>query len=400
MSKPDIGVVIPHLSDGGAEKVLSVLSTEMEDFDWSFYLFEDRVGYPIRGDVHTLELTTAGDKGVAGKLAKLGKGVVNLERLKQSERPDIALSFLTLPNIMNLLTSGGQPTLVSERTNLSTALVGRAGRVYGNLVRRLYPKADGIIVLSHGAANDLTTNFGVPESLMEVIYNPIDAGAIRRRSLESSPGFEGAPLLVHAGRMVREKSQWFLVEVVAELKKRRPGTRLVFLGDGPLKPKLVERAKSHSLRCTHAEDDTPGDIHFIGFQSNPFPFIAAADLFVFTSSCEGLGNILIETLATGTPIVSSDIDSGPREILAPDTPALMRTDKEDPTRCGLLMPAPTEFETDNASSLVRVWADSIEAAIDDQDRLKKWREGAVQRAKDFDVTAIIPQWQSYLENWV
>jgi glycosyltransferase involved in cell wall biosynthesis len=108
-----------------------------------------------------------------------------------------------------------------------------------------------------------------------------------------------------AGRLTRQKDFATLLRAFALVLKRRP-VRLLLLGDGP------ERKRLESLA---AELGISAVVDFYGFVANPFPFIARSDLFVLSSAWEGFGNVLVEAMALGVPVVSTDCPSGPREIL-------------------------------------------------------------------------------------
>lgn len=175
---------------------------------------------------------------------------------------------------------------------------------------RLYPFADQVIVTSHGVADDMTDYTGLAREHIEVVPSPVvpDELLHTTQPRPEHPWFHdhGPPIVLSVGELGQRKGYDVLLRAFALLHDQRPA-RLLILGRGKLKAELERLATE--LGITDAVD-------FAGFQSNPFAFMAHADLFAFTSRWEGLGFVLIEALAMGTPVVSTDCPSGPREILA------------------------------------------------------------------------------------
>ncbi len=175
---------------------------------------------------------------------------------------------------------------------------------------RLYPFADQVIVTSHGVADDMAGYTGLAREFIEVVPSPVIPDELLHTPQASPkhPWFhdDGPPIVLSVGELGQRKGYDVLLRAFAILHAQRP-CRLLILGRGKLQDKLQQLAGE--LAITDAID-------FAGFQANPFAFMAHADLFAFASRWEGLGFVIIEALAMGTPVVSTDCPSGPREILA------------------------------------------------------------------------------------
>ena len=173
----------------------------------------------------------------------------------------------------------------------------------------LYPKADGIVAISTGVAADLAKITGINVSDIHIIPNPTVSPEIH--GLAEHPvdhpwlAEKTLPVIMGAGRLTRQKDFGTLIRAFALLRKRMP-VRLIILGEGNRRKDLTALA---------AELGVSGDIDLVGFVRNPYAYMKKADLFVLSSIWEGLGNVLIEALALGVPVVSTDCPSGPREIL-------------------------------------------------------------------------------------
>jgi len=322
---------------------------------------------------------------------------------------DTVLSLMERSNFVNILAarSSGHRAVVCERTHPSVDFSGVRGALMKPIIRKLYPEADLIISNSKGNACDLTENFGIPPEKIRVITNACDTEAIKNAAAEPLEGRHKAifsrPVIITSGRMRTQKGHWHLLRIFAELRKTRPEAALVFLGEGELQLKLLNLCASMGLKAYAPGRASPAqgteDVFFLGFQKNPYKFLSRAGLFAFTSLWEGLPNSVIEALACGLPVISSDCRSGPREILAPDTDFKTEAATPEETAFGLLMPqfqiAEPDF-TPEASGLERLWAKHISSLMDDKARLERCGAAGRKRAEDFSLKTKISEWQAVL----
>ena len=230
------------------------------------------------------------------------------------ERPDVLLSSSNPANLTALIArrmaGSDTPVAISVNVQASSAAT-RAGRhpLLAKLMRRLYPEADSIVAISQGVADDLASFASLAPSRIETIHNPVDAARIAELGAEphSDPWLvEGAvPLVLAVGKLKRQKDFATLLRAFAKLRARRP-VRLVILGRGP---------EHGALRRLASELGVAGDVRLPGFARNPAAWMARASVFAVSSAWEGFSNVLVEALACGTPVVSTDCPSGPAEIL-------------------------------------------------------------------------------------
>ncbi len=197
-------------------------------------------------------------------------------------------------------------------TNLSAALAGRGWlkRVTRTLpMRWSYRMAERVIAVSRGVAEDTARVTGLPPERISVAHNPVITP--RLLALAEEPvehpwlGDPEAPVILGAGRLTRQKDFPTLIRAFAQARATRP-CRLIILGDGGQRNELLALA---------AELGVAGDLDLPGFAANPYAWMRAADLFVLSSRWEGSPNVLTEAMACGTPVVSTDCPSGPRETL-------------------------------------------------------------------------------------
>ncbi len=233
------------------------------------------------------------------------------------ERPEALLSAPTLGNIAALwarrLAAAPTRILVSEHNPLSIRVARRRVRrttQLPRLVRHFYPRADAIAACSKGVADDLATTTGLPRDAIEVVYNPaVNHGGVAREAAEpvDHPWFAPgeAPVILGAGRLSPQKDFATLLRAFALLRRKR-AARLMVLGVGSETERLVGLAAKLGIR---------EDFALPGFVPKRLAYFSRAGVFVLSSAWEGLPTVLIEAMACGCPVVSTDCVAGPAEIL-------------------------------------------------------------------------------------
>jgi glycosyltransferase involved in cell wall biosynthesis len=230
--------------------------------------------------------------------------------------PTVMLSTPNQANIVAILARrlAGVETrlIVREASTLSLAAsnaTNRRGHLRPFYTRLFYGKADGIVAISEGVADDLAACARIDRTRISVIYNGID---VLETLCEAAEPVDHAwlrpgepPVILGAGRLHKSKDFPTLIRAFAKLR-RRCEARLIILGEGE------ERVK---LQALILDLGVKRDAELPGFVKNPFAYMARARVFAFSSAWEGFGNVVLEALACGTPVVSTDCPSGPAEIL-------------------------------------------------------------------------------------
>jgi glycosyltransferase involved in cell wall biosynthesis len=287
-------------------------------------------------------------------------------------QPEILFSAETPVNSLAIMARqfAGHPKhlIVSEHNHVSSVAknaVRLGDRLRPLLVRYLYPQADLIVSVSNGIAEDLAGSYRMDRNKIRTIHNMFDVKKIAAdsRIKPDHPWFKenNLPIIVNMGRLVPQKDQATLIKAFALLRAHRP-CRLMILGDGPERSKLMHLAR---------ELNVMDDIFMPGFVTNPFSFMATAKVFVLSSAWEGLPGALIEALACGLPVVSTDCPSGPAEILQNG-------------KFGVLTPVGNE----------QALAEAILQTLDHPHPSGM----LLQRAMDFSVENIIPQYRDIFQS--
>lgn len=306
----DLAIYLPSLTGGGAERIMVTLANEIAGMGYGVDLVLASAEGPFLEDVSPKV------RVVGLKSKRVVSSLPGLVRYLRRERPRTMLSALNHANIIAIfarqLSGCDARLLVSEHNNLSiTKLRNKSVRtiVVHSLMRRVYPWADGVIAVSGGVCNDLTRLFGLSPESVKVIYNPIVTPALLELAQEpvDHPWFGNGnpPVLLGVGRLTVQKDFATLVRAFS-LAVRKQECRLVILGEGELRSELEVLIR---------ELDLQDKVLLPGFVKNPFAWMAHADLFVLSSAWEGFGNVLVEAMACGTQVVSTDCPSGPAEIL-------------------------------------------------------------------------------------
>jgi glycosyltransferase involved in cell wall biosynthesis len=196
----------------------------------------------------------------------------------------------------------------SYRT-LPMATLGRKDQILRHAVRWAYPRADAVVAVSQQLAGELEQFLGQSAGTVQCLYNPVigkDLAQLGGAAL-SHPWFATGqpPVIVGVGRLALQKDFANLLQAFALLRQRRPA-RLMVLGEGPLRADLQQLAEQLGVAA---------DVALPGFDPNPYRFLSRAAVFALSSQYEGLPTVLIEALALGTPVVATDCQTGPREIL-------------------------------------------------------------------------------------
>jgi glycosyltransferase involved in cell wall biosynthesis len=232
------------------------------------------------------------------------------------EQPRYLVSSMSHANLISLwaarLARRQTPVMVTVHNTMSQSTPaegGMAGRLSSQMLRTFYPWARTVVAVSQGAADDLVRTTGLPREKVHVIYNPVITPELLAMAREAPdhPWFAPGepPVVLGVGRLTRQKDFPTLIRAFAEVRRHRPA-RLIILGQGE------DRA---ALEALLAELGVAGDVALPGFRENAMAYMACSSLFVLSSAWEGLPTVLIEALAAGTRVVSTDCPSGPREIL-------------------------------------------------------------------------------------
>lgn len=409
--------IINNLGGGGAERVVSNLCKGMGGYEKYGIIFENIVEQKVEATVISIESPPS--KNIFKKILKFFVRFFKIKKLKKQKiKPDYAISLLEPCNFLNVITKSKEKTILSfhshysvsfpEALSFTQSLSGKIlFYIYKTVFKFLYNRADVLVSVSRGVAQDLIKNFGLNPNKMKVIYNPFPIEEIEKLSKEELGNYEPIfkyPVLISAGRLTKQKGHWYLLRIFKKLKEKYSNLKLIILGEGKLKDYLVEFSQNLNLKTFVWDRDTLSDkfdVYFLGFQKNPFKFISRSKIFVLPSLWEGFGNVLVEAMACGIPVVSSDCKSGPREIIAPEIALDERIEKPFFGEYGILIPPfESKFKSpeETLEEKEKMWIEVLEKLLNDEELRKNYSIKAKQRSRDFTLEKIVREWENIFQN--
>lgn len=305
-----IALVTSSMAGGGAQRAVAKLASGLvrRGHDVDLVLAHAVGAYlaEVPAEVRVVDL----------HVPRVAAAVVPLARYLRRERPAVVFSVLDYVNVVSVvaraLSRVDVPLVVSERNTLSAAVAHTSRRrtqLMPRLIRWAYPRADAVVAVSQGVASDLVEVCGIEASHVHVLNNPVVTPETARMRSEpvDHPWLRDPtlPVVLAVGRLVPQKDFGTLLEAFA-IARRSRAARLVILGEGPQRAGLEQLARRLGIA---------DDVDLPGFCANPYAAMAAADVFVLSSAWEGSPGVLIEAMSCGTPVLSTDCPSGPRQIL-------------------------------------------------------------------------------------
>ncbi len=369
-----ISVYIPDLRTGGAERIVVHLVNEFASRGISTDLVLSRLEGSYLTDVNEgvniINLNATRYPGYAAMGAYRP-----LRSYFEQKQPTVFLSALARANVVALLAHRMAKVdtriVVSEHNTLSSRIKGSKDlkmKALPWMIRLTYRWADNIIAVSDGVGDDLAQTCSINRNQIKTIYNPVYNRSIPQKSKEKPdhPWFDESKkkkeIIVAVGGVDVQKDYPTLLRAFSRVQRNR-SVQLIIVGTGD----------KQELKKLVSELGIQEKVSFPGFVDNVYSYMGNADIFVLSSRWEGLPTVLIEALACGTPVVSTNCPSGPNEILS---------DGE----YGPLVPVGDH----------RALAEAIEKVLDDPIDSKKLR----RRAEDFSVEEIADQYlETLLPNW-
>ncbi|HQR04146.1 MAG: glycosyltransferase [Proteobacteria bacterium] len=292
--------VLTNLAGGGAEKAVAKLAAALVGcgHEARLVLLEDRIDHALPAGVPVEALGGIASKGWLGKRRLAAKLRARVQALGPQDLIVSSLPFADEVSVLACLPRHVCRIADTLSVDLDRLPPRRAARRLGRY-RAMYGSRP-LVAVSAGVADDLHRRLGLGGPVT-TIPNLFDAGAIRAAATASA-ALPAQPYVIHVGRLARQKRHDLLLDAWSRIDS---GHLLVLLTPPCAALQAMIDARSLARRVVVA-----------GFQANPYPWIAGADLLVLCSDHEGLPNVLIEALLCGTPAVSTDCPSGPREILA------------------------------------------------------------------------------------
>lgn len=302
-----IGLLLPRFNAGGAERVMVDYANLLVKAGYQVTFFVGVAKGPyqqlLTNEVAVIELGQA----------RILLAVLTLRKALKKHGVDVLIATLLNANLTAILATklfgSGTAVVIREATTPSKAIQYGKRKVLYRMARQLFKKADSIIAVSQGVKTDLMQFYGLPDKLIKVIYNPNFISY--SPEVPDHPFFQGDhKVILGVGRFVPVKNFPLLIQAFSKVQAQFPEARLLILGKKGLNLAEEERVQA---KIDSLELETVIDI--LDFQPNIADYLSHAKLYVLSSDYEGLPNVLIQSLACGTAVVSTNCCTGVSEIL-------------------------------------------------------------------------------------
>ena len=379
-SKKNLMLMVPMLHQGGFERVCIKTARLLKDYyNVCILIFSSRdINFDITG-LEVIDIDVPARKGLVNKVINVFKRVNKVKRIKKERGIDIAYSFGSSANYVNVLSKGKESVLTGLRcqTDMDNK----------REVKLFCRRSAQVLSCSKEIVRQLLSDYNYNRSTF--IYNPLDVEDVKNKAAETIEDFPFAgddiKTISCMARNDHIKGIWHLVKAFYLVQVRHPECRLVVMGAGNW-DRYKEMAKKLGIR---------DKVAFMGLKKNPFPYVAASDIYVCSSNREGFPNAVLEAMALKKPVISADCKTGPREILLsedeyedlikriPDGSSIT-----EPLRgeYGTLIPDMDDnedFDPENIIEEERMLSKEIIRLLDDEELLKRCEKKSYERALCF-----------------
>lgn len=369
VGKKKVMLIVPMLHQGGFERVCVATARLLEPYcEVTIVIFSAMdIAYDING-LRVIDLHMKSVDGLLGKLRNVFRRSRRVSRLKKELGIDIAYSFGPTANLVNVFSRSAGQVWCGVRSYMDM----------GNprMLKLFCSRSDKIISCSRIIESQIRQQFSCSHT--ETLYNPFDQKRLQEQAQaeERLPFDESARVIVSMGRQDDVKGFWHLLKSFSLVHEKHKDTRLVIVGEGDFNEywKLA------------ADLGVEEAVSFPGVKRNPFPWLNQGCMYVMTSLNEGFPNVLVEAMALGKPVISTNCMTGPAEILSEDFQKV--TGREEYVDCeyGILIPNLSKEKNMDASVITqeeRELARQMERLLEDPALYDKYRKASIQRAAEF-----------------
>lgn len=383
-----IAIIIPHLNDGGAERVAANIGVYFESIDCEVIYFvarqNEETDYKHVGKVIQVPMNYHGYKGKS-QIRQLIWEASRLRKLKNKYKIDISISFMPICNLINILSKDKDKIVVSLRSVTSVMVAKNPRKIYHNkwIFRYLYQMADKIVFVSDYCRSDWKNSYGDIRHKTCVIYNPICKPENAKKENELPYGKHA---VISVGRLHPIKQQWYLLRVFSEVVKECPDAQLIILGEGQLRRSLEALSKKLGISK---------NVHFLGRVADVESYLKAAKVFMMTSEAESFCCAILEAMQCGIPVVTNDCPGGIREVFGVgEHPKYNK--RNYVTKCGVICPRLDTAKYDAYEPLTlqeKMMANAVLSIFNNDEQWKHMSENCIQNASRFTLDNIGKRWE-------
>lgn len=380
--------IIGNIRNGGAERALTNICNGLKDIHNIYLVVSDKRNYDFMPDVKVIEIPN-----LLGKHRKI-IGIFELKKLKKELKIDIAISFITSNNIVNYFSKYKEKVVFSVRNFMSqkakydTKLI----KACYNLVKN---KTDLIVAVSESVRVDQINNFRVNPNKIITISNfcnikQIEKEASQRIEKDMKHLFQGKTIIT-SGRLHNQKGQWHTIRAFSKVVEEIPDAKLILTGRGALEDYYKKLIRDLKLE---------NNVFLIGFVDNVYKYMKNSNIFLLNSFYEGMPNVILEAMACGLPIISTDSPGGSAEILAPNRKINSHVKKRYDAPYGILIPICDGIKYTADDSLTKneiLLANTMIDLLNDKAKQKHYSKMSLERIQNYSKENVIEKWNNIIE---
>lgn len=389
----NIAIIIRSLGGGGAERVAQILGNYYVGKGENVYYFLGdtpvKQAYSVKGKIVNTGIKSCVSNnffGDAQALVKLFRASFQMRKYKRKYKIDVAISFIEESNYLNVL-SRGREKVITRVCIILSKCAACSGIFYNkNVVKFFYNMSDKIVVLCDDAIDDMNRNYNVSLKKMVKIPNPV----LEVPLCDSGIDWEyGDKVIIAVGRLAQQKQHDRIIRAFSYVCEHEQAARLLILGEGPLEEYLKNICERYNLT---------DKVIFAGFKSNVGDYLRSSRIFVMASESEGMPNSMLEAMANGLPVVTTDTPGACAEILGKRGISGKCKDIEY-CKYGILTPY--------ISGTVRVGSalekeelllgQAMLELLSNDEQHKKYSERAYKRASMYNIDKIMKKWNQLLK---
>lgn len=363
----NIMILVSRLSNGGAERVAKNVAEELnKKYNVILTTIYDKTDEDYECNVKRIIL------GSNARILKDYSLVKQLRKIKQENNITHTISFCSRVNYLNVMSRENDISIISIRNYLSKS---EKEKKYKHINKKTAKIADKVVVVSKILEQEQIEEFGANKEKIYVINNFCDTEKIER-SIEKDI-IKDENTVINIGRLTYQKGQIHLIRAFKKVVEEIPNAKLIILGKGELKQELEKEIERCNLQ---------GNVFLKGFQKNPYIYLKKSNLFVLSSFYEGMSNVILEAMACGLPIISTDCRAGTREIIAPSTELNEKNTEYTKEEYGILVPVIKNEKDENCLT------QAIIEVLRNNKLGDYYAQKSKERIKDFSKEKIMRKW--------
>lgn len=385
----NIAILVPSLGIGGAERVAAFLGNYYYEKGYHvFYFLLANCGksfFPAKGTIVKTHVFSPFLRGERNDIVReLAFAARSYRKLKKRYRIDVAISFMETCNYINICSKGREKVVISVRTVLSERNECKGILLNKNWIKTLYNRADQVVAVSEYVKNDLSKKYAIRDKKLVAIPN---ISVLYESIHEDLPWEYGVKTIVSVGRLDPIKQHERMIRAFSYVSKRQPEARLLLVGGGNQLNYLKDICKKMQI-----EDN----VIFIGESTDVGYYLHHARAFVMSSRVDGFPNAMVEAMACGVPVITTDSRGGCGEIVG----KVKSADGIQYCKYGILTPH-MEGKPPEQILLTReekMLGEGMLQLLEDEELHKKYSDRARRRAEDYSEEKIMARWDQIVKS--